>query len=85
MKAKGRDRNRRGEVLVAEGGRVHVFKTGAWYLFVLLENSPEGEKAVKSTKMVTEAGLGQERYRQLFFPMVQFFFFLMRGMKLYLK
>lgn len=37
--------------------------------------------------MVTEDGLGQEGYRQLFsiFPMVQFFIFLMRGMKLYLK
>lgn len=45
MKAKGRDKNRRGDMLVAGGGRVHVFQTGAWYLFVLLENSPEGEKS----------------------------------------
>lgn len=45
MKAKGRDSNRRGEVLVAGGGRVHVFQSGAWDLFVLVENSPEGEKS----------------------------------------
>ena len=45
MKAKGMDRNRRDDVLVAGGGRVHVFQTGAWYLFALLENSPEGGKS----------------------------------------
>lgn len=31
------------------------------------KQSRGGKKAVKSTKMVTEAGLGQEGYRQLFF------------------
>ena len=35
-----------------------VFQSGIWYLFVLVEEGPEGKRAVKNTKMVTELALG---------------------------
>lgn len=45
-------------------------------VFSSRKQSRAEEKAVKSTKMVTEAGLGQEGYRKLFFYFFQWFNFL---------
>ena len=39
------------------------------------KQSGGGGEAVKSTKMATEAGLGKEGYRQLFFYFFQWFKF----------
>lgn len=39
------------------------------------KQSGGGGEAVKSTKMATEAGLGKEGYRQLFFYFFQWFNF----------
>ena len=76
MKAKGRDKNRRGEVLGVGGGRVHGFQTGAWHWFALVENSPGGEKQLRVLKWQQKLALGRRDIGNFFsiFSNGSFFF-----------